>query len=251
MATGNDIIAYLRSVAGQWYYSNDLNLRLRPEETKRTDCSGTVYWAYKKIAGITLGTWTGTQSSDGREIWRGSRAADIPWASMQAGDLILMTSNPSYLWAFNGYLCHIELYTGEGTRIIGSPGGYIPTEKEGVGWINGYGPAGIMVRRVLEDENMALTDDDITRIWQYHWAGDADSRNCYDKLANVNDAVTWDDTTHKSRLGDLVIQMPIAYASGEGSAPLGDRIRYIDAMMNVLSEQITSLDAVIKALADS
>lgn len=147
---GAAIIEWLRGYAGQWVYSNDGATRLNPAVTGATDCSGTVYAAYQAVAGITLGTWTGTQSADGVEIWRGYAAADMPWDEMRAADIILMTGNPAYLWGFAGYLCHVELYTGEGTNIIGSPSTPCPLEKEGIAWINSYGAAGIMVRRIPE-----------------------------------------------------------------------------------------------------
>lgn len=148
---GDAIIAYLRSVVDQWTYSNAPS-RLDPENSKEADCSSTVWWAYHHIAGIELGTWTGSQSSDGVEIWRGYSASDIPWNDLKAADMILMTGDPNLLWGFNGYYCHIELYTGDGTNIIGSPGGSVPSEKEGIAFIDNYNPVGIMVRRIEELE---------------------------------------------------------------------------------------------------
>lgn len=74
----------------------------------------------------------------------------MPWDSMQAADIILMTGDPSLLWNFAGYWCHVELYTGEGTSIIGCPSGAVPTEKEGISFIDNYGAVGIMVRRIPE-----------------------------------------------------------------------------------------------------
>lgn len=150
---GAAIIEYGRSKLGQWYYSNGAG-RLDPESSGVTDCSGFVYWCYYHIAGINLmidgAAYTGTLSQNGEEIWRGTSAHDMPWDSMQAADIILMTGDPSLLWNFAGYWCHVELYTGEGTSIIGCPSGAVPTEKEGIAFIDNYGAVGIMVRRIPE-----------------------------------------------------------------------------------------------------
>lgn len=149
MATGQDVVDLIRSVAGQWYYSNDSWERMNPRASGKTDCSGTVRWAYLEAAGIEVGTWTGDESAAGWEVARGHYPSEIPWDRMQPGDLILMTASYWELWGFNEYLCHIEVYCGGG-RMIGFPGGWGPTEKDARSWMESYGCITWMVRRVLD-----------------------------------------------------------------------------------------------------
>lgn len=150
MATGQDVVDLIRSVAGKWYYSNDLNERLNPRQSGKTDCSGTVKWAFKEAADIDVGSWTGDESSAGREIARGHYPSEIPWDQMQPGDLILMTATYWDQWDFAQYLCHIEVYCGGG-RMIGFPGGWGPSEKDAQSWMEAYGCITWMVRRVIGD----------------------------------------------------------------------------------------------------
>ena len=152
MATGGDIIALARSKAGQWFYTNDAWERMNPEQSGGTDCSGFARWCYLTGAGINIGTWTGDESSAGREIARGQYPNEIPWGSMQQGDLILMTSKFPGDYSFGHYDCHIELYCGGGT-MIGHPGGYGPKEKRAQAWMEAYGCTTWMVRRVLDGDN--------------------------------------------------------------------------------------------------
>ena len=149
MATGQDVVDLIRSVAGQWYYSNDSWERMNPRASGKTDCSGTVRWAYLEAAGIDVGTWTGDESAAGWEVARGHYPSEIPWDRMQPGDLILMTASYWEQWDFAQYLCHIEVYCGGG-RMIGFPGGWGPTEKDARSWMESYGCITWMVRRVLD-----------------------------------------------------------------------------------------------------
>lgn len=56
----------------------------------------------------------------------------------------------------------------------------------------------------------------------------------------------WDNKTHASPLGNLVIEQPI-----QGGAKLGDRVASIDNKTSQLITQITALTAAIKALSES
>ena len=164
MGSGSELVELVRSKAGQWRYTNDYPARLDPEAYGGTDCSGLVRWAYGKF-GYDVGTWTGDESHAGREIARGHYPSEIPWDEMQPGDLILMTANYWDNYDFDEYLCHIEIYCGDGT-MIGHPGGYGPQEKWAQAWMEAYGCITWMVRRVFDDEgeDMALSEDDVQRI---------------------------------------------------------------------------------------
>lgn len=149
MTTGQDVVDLIRSVAGQWYYSNDHGERMDPRASGKTDCSGTVRWAYLEAAGIDVGMWTGDESAAGWEVARGHYPSEIPWHKMQPGDLILMTATYWEQWDFAQYLCHIEVYCGDG-RMIGFPSGWGPTEKNAQSWMEAYGCITWMVRRVID-----------------------------------------------------------------------------------------------------
>lgn len=166
MATGSEIVSAMRSVAGAWYYTNDEPQRSDPERYGGTDCSGAVRWAYRKVADIDVGGWTGEQSSAGLEIARGHCPSEIPWSELRAGDLILMTASYRDLWDFSQYLCHIEVYCGNGT-MIGHPGGMGPSEKRAQAWMEAYGCITWMVRRVLDNEGEGGNMPTASEIWNF------------------------------------------------------------------------------------
>lgn len=182
MSQGSDLIALARSKAGQWYYTNDQWARMNPEESGGTDCSGFVRWCYLQF-GYDVGTWTGDESYAGYEIARGHYPSEIPWDSLQPGDLILMTATYYDDYSFSHYLCHIELYCGGGT-MIGHPGGYGPQEKWAQAWMESYGCITWMVRRVFEgDDDVSASD-----LWSYQ--NPSESIDAYQALMETHAAVT-------------------------------------------------------------
>ena len=56
----------------------------------------------------------------------------------------------------------------------------------------------------------------------------------------------WDNKTHASPLGNLVIEQPI-----QGGAKLGDRVAGIDNKTSQLITQVAALTAAVKALSES
>lgn len=148
--SGAAIIDYARSVLGQWTYGNGAG-RLSPETSGYTDCSGFVWWCYHHIAGIDLGTWTGTQSADGVEIWRGYSLSDIPWEQVKPADILLMARDASGLWAFDSYYNDAQLCTGTANETIAASYGAVPRVLTGSSIDVYNGSAGFMIRRVLND----------------------------------------------------------------------------------------------------
>ena len=185
MSQGSDLIALARSKAGQWYYTNDSWARLHPEESGGTDCSGFVRWCYLQF-GYDVGSWTGNESYAGREIARGHYPSEIPWDDMEPGDLILMTATYWNDYSFSHYLCHIELYCGNGT-MIGHPSGYGPQEKWAQAWMQSYGCITWMVRRVFEEDDMQPVD-----VWAYK-NKDLASIDTYQELLDVHKQLTRTD----------------------------------------------------------
>ena len=181
MSKGEELIALARSKAGQWYYTNDQWARMNPDESGGTDCSGFVRWCYLQF-GYDVGTWTGDESYAGYEVARGHYPYEIPWDALQPGDLILMTANYWDNYAFNEYLCHIELYCGGGT-MIGHPGGMGPQEKWAQAWMESYGCITWMVRRVFEgDDDVSASD-----VWEYDYKGTAPRGNMYNCMLGIYD----------------------------------------------------------------
>lgn len=149
MTRGEEVVAFARSCIGKFIYTNEWWARMNPEESGGTDCSGFCRYVMGKF-GYDIGTWTGDESQAGHEVARGHYPWEIPWDIMEPGDLILMTANYWDNWAFNEYLCHIEMYCGNGT-MIGHPGGYGPQEKWAQAWMESYGCITWMVRRIIEE----------------------------------------------------------------------------------------------------
>lgn len=180
MSLGSDLIALARSKAGQWYYTNDQWARMNPEQSGGTDCSGFVRWCYLQF-GYDVGTWTGDESYAGYEVARGHYPSEIPWDSLQPGDLILMTATYYDDYSFSHYLCHIELYCGGGT-MIGHPGGYGPQEKWAQAWMESYGCITWMVRRVFESEDDMRPAD----VWEYNYNNSAPNGNMYNCVIDIH-----------------------------------------------------------------
>lgn len=149
MISGEDIVGESRKYIGKLFYTNDWWARMNPEESGGSDCSGFCRYIFGKF-GYDIGYWTGNESHAGIEIARGHYAWEIPWDIMKPGDLILMTANYWENWDFDEYLCHIEIYCGNGT-MIGHPGGMGPQEKWAQAWMESYGCITWMIRRVIEE----------------------------------------------------------------------------------------------------
>lgn len=184
MTKGDELVALLRSIVGQWYYTNDWWARMNPEKSGGSDCSGTARWAYSKF-GYDIGTWTGDESHAGYEIARGHYPSEIPWDIMKPGDLILMTATYWNNYEFDEYLCHIEIYCGDGT-MIGHPGGYGPQEKWAQAWMEAYRCITWMVRRVFEEGD----DMEAHEFWEYDYENTAPGGNMYNCAVETNKAVT-------------------------------------------------------------
>jgi len=70
------------------------------------------------------------------------------------------------------------------------------------------------------------------------------------QLKFIYEHMNWNDKTHFSDLGNLVIQMPVTYGSGDAktTAPLGDRLAYIDAHTHTVDNRLKALEDKIDAL---
>ena len=61
----------------------------------------------------------------------------------------------------------------------------------------------------------------------------------------------WDNKTHFSNMGNLVVEQPITYGTGDSktTAKLGDRLAYVDAHTHVVDARLAALTAAVEALS--
>lgn len=103
--------------------------------------------------------------------------------------------------------------------------------------------------QLLQGENNMTAED----VWNFNQNGVKmrDRMQGTDAAANATKTELfrlsqWDNKTHASPLGNLVIEQPI-----QGGAKLGDRVAGIDNKTSQLITQVTALTAAIKALSES
>lgn len=189
MSLGEKLVAYARSLAGRFYYTNDWWSRMNPWESGGTDCSGFARLCYLEF-GRDIGTWTGDESQSGTEVARGHYAWEIPWDDMKPGDLIFMTATYWNNYNFDEYLCHVEIYCGGGT-MIGHPSGWGPTEKWAQAWMEAYGCITWKVVRIFDEEEDDMSAMDVLGYKNREMNGDKDF---YQLVTDIHEQVTRTDT---------------------------------------------------------
>lgn len=98
--------------------------RLSPETSGYTDCSGLCWYAYQKITGVNVGTWTGDMLNYGTVVAQGSGSVALPIDEMQVADLVLVMHR-----SYNSTYDHVEMYIGD-NQLCGHGGpGAGPTVK--------------------------------------------------------------------------------------------------------------------------
>lgn len=117
-------------------------------------------------------------------------------------------------------------------------------------------PNGLDVNYVINKANQILEGDDMSTaedVWNFNQNGVKmrDRIQGTDTAANATKTELfrlsqWDNKTHASPLGNLIIEQPI-----QRGAKLGDRIAGIDNKTSQLITQVTALTAAIKALSES
>lgn len=104
-----EVVAQMKSVEGQLKYAQN-NAKYpgsRNPDDGSGDCSSTVQWAYNKVMGIDVGSWTGAQETNANTYTAANTTADE--SKLQLGDIILKDG-------------HVEMYYGDG-KMIGHGGG--------------------------------------------------------------------------------------------------------------------------------
>lgn len=116
-------------------------------------------------------------------------------------------------------------------------------------------PNSLDVNYVINKANQLLKGDDMSAedVWNFNQNGVKmrDRMQGTDTAANATKTELfrlskWDNKTHASPLGNLVIEQPI-----QGGAKLGDRVAGIDNKTSQLITQIAALTATVKALSES
>lgn len=102
----NAICELYRSWLDRFAYSQGAG-RLDPISSGYGDCSSTVWFAYRQVAGIDVGTWTGAMAGKGTKIASGYSGDNLPIEDMEPADLVLIMWN-----GWNGSFDHVELYMG-------------------------------------------------------------------------------------------------------------------------------------------
>lgn len=116
-------------------------------------------------------------------------------------------------------------------------------------------PNSLDVNYVINKANQILEGDDMSAedVWNFNQNGVKmrDRLQGTDTAANATKTELfrlsqWDNKTHASPLGNLVIEQPV-----QGGAKLGDRVAGIDNKTSQLITQVAALTAAIKALSES
>ena len=111
------------------------------------------------------------------------------------------------------------------------------------------------VDRIINRANELLRGDDMSAedVWNFKQNGVLmrDRVQGTDAAANATKTELfrlsrWDNKTHASALGNLVVEQPV-----QGGAKLGDRVAGIDAKTSQLITQVTALTEAVKTLAES
>ncbi len=111
------------------------------------------------------------------------------------------------------------------------------------------------VDRIINRANELLRGDDMSAedVWNFKQNGVLmrDRVQGTDAAANATKTELfrlsrWDEKTHASALGNLVVEQPV-----QGGAKLGDRVAGIDNKTSQLITQVTALTEAVKTLAES
>lgn len=107
------LVAQMKSVEGTLRYAqgNDKYPGSRNPEDGSGDCSSTVQWAYQKVTGKDIGSWTGAQNTSTETTPVDEPHLSRAWdeSKLQLGDILLYGNDAER---------HVEMYYGDG-KIIG------------------------------------------------------------------------------------------------------------------------------------
>lgn len=160
-----------------------------------------------------------------------SRSVDV--SDARAGDVVLFDWDPS---AGNG---------ADHVGIVESNGGSYLTTIEGntsSGSSGSQGNGGGVWRRTRAYST-------VYAVYRPDYSKEDDLTSEQAKMLQfIYDHMNWDEKTHFSDLGNLVAQMPITYGQGDGktTAPIGDRLAYIDAHTHTVDAKMDEIMELVK-----
>ena len=107
---GAAVAEWVKARENKWtVYSQDASLRVDPDRTGATDCSGMCRAAYLAVTGMDIGWYTGDQSLGGKEIASGSGGQGVSASRLEPGDLVFCNFG-----GYNPTWDHVEMYVGDG-----------------------------------------------------------------------------------------------------------------------------------------
>lgn len=116
------VVALYKSWENLFNYSMNTQGRLTPFDSGYSDCSASIWYAYKQVTGINVGEATSIMCDRGELIAEGHYSDNLPVSIMQPADLVLVNWASNY---YNPKFDHVELYTGN-NELWGHGGPYWP-----------------------------------------------------------------------------------------------------------------------------
>lgn len=115
MATGQDIADWMRARIGKYYYTQNMELRAKPDQSGGADCSSLADYAYEQVAGFRIGINTDAQIKNGTKVF------DVDIESMVGARALLMPGDAIFFRWNNppagAYWSHVEISLGGDTTI--------------------------------------------------------------------------------------------------------------------------------------
>lgn len=216
------------------------------------DCSSLVIYAAREAGFQTgLASYTGNMSS---EFTKYGWVRLSPNVTKQPGDILLNDVHHVAVYIGNNQLAQASI--SERGSVSGAAGDQTGRETNISTYYN-Y-PWNCVLRYVGEEDDMALSDNDINRIANAIWNFNQNGTLMRDRMQGTDAAANgankeihrlskWDDKTHASNMGNLVIEQPITYNGS--TQKLGNRLAYIDMHTHVMDAKLEALTAAVEALS--
>lgn len=118
MSIQRKLVAWMEDRIGTLEYSQDMWARANTDISKKADCSSLVQKAYRDVAGIEVGSWTGDQQNFGRRIFGAGTDYATAISLLKPSDLIFFDWYGNAPTTFH----HVEMIRLDVTQTIGHGG---------------------------------------------------------------------------------------------------------------------------------
>lgn len=156
------------------------------------------------------------------------------------------------------YIQTIEGNTSRGTGGSQGNGGWVARRTRSLSVVRA------IVRPDYDNEEDEVKADDINAIANAVWNFEQNGTLMRDRVQGTDEAAnaaraelfrlsTWDEGTHASPLGNLVVRMPVEYPGPDGeqtTEPLGDRVGYIDQRTHAIEARQEAIEAKLDAIIE-